>query len=40
MKVISVLMAVSVLEHFGKPFALGVGVVVEVEEQDQKDQPV
>lgn len=31
---------VSVLEDLGKPLALGVGVIVEVEEQDQEDQPI
>ncbi len=31
---------VSVLEDLGKPLALGVGVIVEVEEQDHEDQPV
>lgn len=39
-KVISVLLAGPVLVHFGKPFAFGVGMIVEVEKQDQKDQPV
>lgn len=28
------------LEHFGKPFSLGVGVVPEVEEKEQENQAV
>lgn len=40
MNVIAVLVAGPVLVHFGKPLAFGVGMIVEVEEQDQKDQPV
>lgn len=28
------------MEYFGKSLALGVGVIVEVEEQDQEDQPI